>query len=121
MIRAVTALLYLAERRIEEAIARGELDNLPGAGRPLELHEPDAALPAEQRLRLRMLRNRVADMKKERAERARARQKLLRYFALASWSEIDFFSSLYSLQPKKQSLSRAESSSFALATLPTIR
>ena len=120
MIRAVTALLYLAERRIEEAIARGELDNLPGAGRPLELHEPDAALPAELRLALRMLRNRVADTK-ERAERAKARQKLLRYFALASCSEIDFFSSLYSLQPKKQSLSSAESSSFALATLPTIR
>ncbi len=36
MIRAVTALLYLAERKIEEAIARGEFDNLPGAGRPLK-------------------------------------------------------------------------------------
>ena len=120
MIRAVTALLYLAERRIEEAIARGELDNLPGAGRPLELHEPDAALPAELRLALRMLTNRVTDTK-ERAERVKARQKLLHYFALASCSEIDFFSSLYSLQPKKQSLSKADSSSRALATLPTCR
>jgi len=26
MIRAVTALLYLAERRIEEALARGDMD-----------------------------------------------------------------------------------------------
>ena len=26
----------IAEQKIAEAIARGELDNLPGAGRPLE-------------------------------------------------------------------------------------
>ena len=110
----------LALRDDATVSARGELDDLPGAGRPLELHEPDAALPAELRLALRMLRNRVADTK-ERAERVKARQKLLRYFALASCSEMDFFSSLYSLQPKKQSLSSAPSSSFALATLPTIR
>ena len=123
MIRAVTALLYLAERRIEEAIARGEFDDLPGAGRPLELHEPDPALPAELRLACRLIRNagrRVAD-KKERAERLRARKALLDYFALASCSEMAFLRSLYSLQPKKQSLSSAESSSFAFATLPTIR
>ena len=31
MIHAVMALFSLAERRIEEAIARGELDELPGA------------------------------------------------------------------------------------------
>ena len=29
------ALELLAERRIAEAVSRGELDNLPGAGRPL--------------------------------------------------------------------------------------
>lgn len=56
MIRAVTALLYLAERKIEEAIARGELDDLPGAGRPLELD--DAALvPEEVRVAYRILKN----------------------------------------------------------------
>jgi hypothetical protein len=29
-------MFFVAERRIEEAIARGELDDLPGTGRPLE-------------------------------------------------------------------------------------
>jgi Domain of unknown function (DUF1992) len=56
MIRAVTALLYLAERKIEEAIARGELDDLPGAGRPLELDD-DALVPEDLRLAHRILKN----------------------------------------------------------------
>jgi len=35
------ALVRLAERRISEAMERGEFDNLPGAGRPLaDLDEP---------------------------------------------------------------------------------
>ena len=121
MIRAVTALLYLAERRIEEAIARGEFDDLPGAGQPLDLDDLDPLLPEELRMAYRLRKNAGSRPQDESAERARARKKLLRYFALASCSEMDFFSSMYSLQPKKQSLSRADSSSFALATLPTIR
>jgi Domain of unknown function (DUF1992) len=56
MIREVTALLYLAERKIEEAIARGELDELPGAGRPLAL-EDDALVPEELRVAYRILKN----------------------------------------------------------------
>ena len=57
MIRAVTALLYfLAERRIEEAIARGEFDNLPGAGRPLELDD-DPLVPEDLRVAYRILKN----------------------------------------------------------------
>jgi hypothetical protein len=56
MIPAVTALLYLAERKIEEAIARGELDELPGAGRPLELDD-DALVPEELRVAYRILKN----------------------------------------------------------------
>ena len=57
MIRAVTALLYfLAERRIEEAIARGEFDNLPGAGRPLELGD-DPLVPEDLRIANRILKN----------------------------------------------------------------
>ena len=56
MIRAVMALFLLAERRIEEAIARGELDELPGAGRPLELDD-DRLVPAELRLAYRILKN----------------------------------------------------------------
>ncbi len=31
------ALAYIAEERLQEAIARGEFDNLPGAGKPLRL------------------------------------------------------------------------------------
>jgi hypothetical protein len=52
----VTALLYLAERNIEEAIARAELDDLPGAGRPLELDD-DRLVPQEVRLAYRILKN----------------------------------------------------------------
>ena len=57
MIRAVTALLYLAERKIEEAIARGEFDNLPGAGRPLDLDDEDPLWPEEVRMARRILKN----------------------------------------------------------------
>jgi hypothetical protein len=46
----------LAERRIAEAIARGELDGLPGAGRPLELDD-DSLVPQELRAAHRILKN----------------------------------------------------------------
>ena len=49
-------MLLLAERRIEEAIARGELDDLPGAGRPLELDD-DRLVPEELRVAYRILKN----------------------------------------------------------------
>jgi len=49
-------MLLLAERKIEEAIARGELDELPGAGRPLELDD-DPLVPEDLRLAYRILRN----------------------------------------------------------------
>jgi len=65
MIRAVTALQYIAERKIEQAIARGELDNLPGAGRPL-CDDIDPLLPPEARMAWRILRNaelEIADTK----------------------------------------------------------
>ena len=78
MIRAVTALLYLAERRIEEAIARGEFDDLPGTGRPLELDDVDPLLPEELRLAYRILKNAgfsPGDID-DSAERAKARKKL---------------------------------------------
>ena len=81
MIRAVTALLYLAERKIEEAIERGEFDDLPGAGQPLDLDDLDPSLPEELRLAYRILKNAGmsdADMAaEETAERARARKKLV--------------------------------------------
>ena len=47
---------FLAERRIAEAVSRGELDDLPGAGRPLELDD-DALVPEELRLAHRILKN----------------------------------------------------------------
>ena len=50
------ALDLLAERRIAEALARGELDDLPGAGRPLVLDD-DALIPEELRVAYRILKN----------------------------------------------------------------
>jgi hypothetical protein len=47
---------FIAERVIQEAIARGELDDLPGTGRPLELDD-DALVPEELRLAYRILKN----------------------------------------------------------------
>ena len=39
------ALERIAEQRIAEALAAGELDDLPGAGRPLELEDLSAVDP----------------------------------------------------------------------------
>lgn len=50
------ALDLLAERKIEEALARGEFDGLPGAGRPLDLDD-DALVPEDLRMAYRILRN----------------------------------------------------------------
>ncbi|MDW8263284.1 MAG: DUF1992 domain-containing protein, partial [Phycisphaerales bacterium] len=44
-----SVLRRVAERRIEEAMRAGKFDNLPGAGRPLEL-EP---IPPGEEARLR--------------------------------------------------------------------
>ncbi len=47
----------LAEQRIEEAMAKGEFDNLPGAGKPLP-EEPDMATVAPSlRMAYRILKN----------------------------------------------------------------
>ena len=45
-----------AERHILDAQAKGELDNLPGQGQPLELDD-DSAVPAELRTGFRLLKN----------------------------------------------------------------
>jgi hypothetical protein len=50
------AFELIAERKIEEALARGEFDGLPGEGRPLELDD-DALLPEELRMAYRILKN----------------------------------------------------------------
>ncbi len=46
----------LAERRISEAVLRGDLDGLPGAGKPLELDDDPLVAP-EQRMVNRILKN----------------------------------------------------------------
>lgn len=46
----------IVEQRIAAAIERGELNHLPGVGRPLELDD-DTFVPAEMRLAYRILKN----------------------------------------------------------------
>jgi hypothetical protein len=46
----------LVERRIQAAMARGEFDHLPGAGRPLALDD-DRLVPQELRVAYRLLKN----------------------------------------------------------------
>lgn len=46
----------IAEQRIQEAMERGEFDNLPGAGKPLTL-EDDSHLPADLRIAYKILKN----------------------------------------------------------------
>jgi hypothetical protein len=50
------ALELLAEKKIEEAVSRGEFDHLPGAGRPLDLDD-DPLIPEELRIAYRILKN----------------------------------------------------------------
>lgn len=52
----MNAFDWIAEQRTAEAIARGELDDLPGAGKPLRLDD-DALVPADLRMAARILRN----------------------------------------------------------------
>lgn len=55
-IAAGLGLDLLVERRIQAAIARGEFDGLPGAGRPLALDD-DPLVPEELRVAYRLLKN----------------------------------------------------------------
>ncbi len=50
------AIHKIAERRIQEAIERGEFDNLPGRGKPLNL-EDDSYIPPELRMVYKILKN----------------------------------------------------------------
>jgi Domain of unknown function (DUF1992). len=50
------AIAWIAEQRIQEAQARGELDNLPGSGKPLLL-EDDSHIPEDVRMAYKILRN----------------------------------------------------------------
>ena len=51
----MNALAFIGETRIAQAVQEGELDNLPGAGRPLDLTVRDGALEAQARLGLQLL------------------------------------------------------------------
>jgi DnaJ homologue, subfamily C, member 28, conserved domain len=46
----------IAERRIQEAILNGELDDLPGKGKPLKL-EDESHIPEDLRLAYKILKN----------------------------------------------------------------
>ena len=52
----LAALDRVAEKQINEAIQRGEFDNLPGSGEPLNL-EDDRQIPDDLRLAYKVLRN----------------------------------------------------------------
>jgi hypothetical protein len=56
LIGSFPGLDALVERRIAGAIARGEFDDLPGAGRPLALDD-DPLVPEEVRVAHRILKN----------------------------------------------------------------
>ena len=52
----MSAIDRIAEERERRAVEAGELDGLPGAGRPLRLDD-DSDVPPEMRAALRVLRN----------------------------------------------------------------
>jgi hypothetical protein len=47
---------FIAEQRIAQAIENGDFDELPGAGKPLELDD-DSLVPEDLRLAYRILKN----------------------------------------------------------------
>ncbi|HWI41944.1 MAG TPA: DnaJ family domain-containing protein [Verrucomicrobiae bacterium] len=47
----------IAERKIREAMERGELDDLPGKGKPLAMDDGMAGVPAEIRMAYRIMKN----------------------------------------------------------------
>ncbi|HKW36842.1 MAG TPA: DnaJ family domain-containing protein [Burkholderiales bacterium] len=52
----MSSLDFIAERSILQAIARGDFDDLPGAGKPLEIDD-DPLVPPETRIACRILKN----------------------------------------------------------------
>ena len=52
----ISGYLKIVERRIREAQEKGEFDNLPGQGKPLDL-EDDRHIPEDLRLAYKILKN----------------------------------------------------------------
>ena len=52
----IVALQKLVEKRIKEAQERGEFDNLPGHGEPIQI-EDDSHIPEDLRLAYKILKN----------------------------------------------------------------
>lgn len=52
----IAAIQIVAEQRIREAMERGDFDDLPGKGRPLNLDE-DANVPDELKMAYKLLKN----------------------------------------------------------------
>jgi hypothetical protein len=50
------AIRRIAEERIRQAVEEGQFDNLPGAGKPLDL-EDDSWIPDDLRIAYRVLKN----------------------------------------------------------------
>ncbi len=72
----MNALAWIGETRIAQAAQSGAFDDLPGAGRPLDLTRRDAGLDAEARLALDLLeraRRPASDAAADRRERAALR------------------------------------------------
>jgi hypothetical protein len=65
---------FLVEQKLAEAVSRGEFDNLPGAGRPLDLDD-DKLVPEELRVAYRILKN-AGCVPPEVEARAKAAKKL---------------------------------------------
>ncbi|SPD72581.1 conserved hypothetical protein [uncultured Desulfobacterium sp.] len=52
----IFGLQKIIEQKIKEAQARGDFDNLPGSGRPVEI-EDDSGVPEDLRLAYKILKN----------------------------------------------------------------
>ncbi len=50
-------LAIIAERKIREAMERGEFDHLDGMGKPLAMDEDLSGVPAEMRMAYKVLKN----------------------------------------------------------------
>lgn len=53
---ALDAIAFIAERKIEEAMAEGVFDNLPGLGKPLHM-EDLSLMPPDMRMAYTILKN----------------------------------------------------------------